>query len=63
MYDVLAQHAGKVISRSTIALEAGIGDLNVRRCDSLIVGIRRSLGATRIVTVRRRGWMMVEPDS
>jgi DNA-binding response OmpR family regulator len=63
VYDVLAQHAGKVISRSTIALEAGIGDLNVRRCDSLIVGIRRSLGADRIVTVRRRGWMMAETDS
>ena len=59
MYDVLVQHAGKVVSRSEIAREAGIADLNVRRCDSLIVGIRRSVGADRIVTVRRRGWMLI----
>ena len=63
VYDVLAEHAGKVISRSEIAREAGIGNLNVRRCDSLIVGIRRCVGAERIVTVRRRGWMIVDPDS
>jgi DNA-binding response OmpR family regulator len=61
VYDVLAEHAGKVISRSEIAREAGIGNLNVRRCDSLIVGIRRCVGAERIVTVRRRGWMMIDP--
>ena len=59
VYDVLAEHAGKVMSRSDIARAAGISNLNVRRCDSLIVGIRRCVGADRIVTVRRRGWMMV----
>ena len=60
VYDVLVNHAGKVISRSEIAREAGISNLNARRCDSLIVGIRRCVGADRIVTVRRRGWMMVD---
>ena len=40
--------------------EAGISNLNARRCDSLIVGIRRCVGADRIVTVRRRGWMLVD---
>jgi DNA-binding response OmpR family regulator len=60
VYDVLVNHAGKVISRSEIAREAGISDLNARRCDSLIVGIRRCVGADRIVTVRRRGWMMID---
>jgi DNA-binding response OmpR family regulator len=59
VYDVLVEHAGKVISRNEIAREAGISNLNARRCDSLIVGIRRCVGADRIVTVRRRGWMMV----
>jgi DNA-binding response OmpR family regulator len=59
VYDVLVAHAGKVISRNEIAREAGISNLNARRCDSLIVGIRRCVGAERIVTVRRRGWMMV----
>jgi DNA-binding response OmpR family regulator len=59
VYDVLVGHTGKVISRNEIAREAGISNLNARRCDSLIVGIRRCVGADRIVTVRRRGWMMV----
>ena len=61
VYDVLVAHAGKVMSRGEIAREAGISNLNARRCDSLIVGIRRCVGADRIVTVRRRGWMMVDP--
>ena len=61
VYDVLATHAGRVLSRGEIAREAGISNLNARRCDSLIVGIRRSVGADRIITVRRRGWMMVDP--
>ena len=60
VYDVLAAHAGQGISRGDIAREAGITNLNARRCDSLIVGIRRCVGADRIVTVRRRGWMMVD---
>lgn len=59
MYDVLARHAHRVLSRTEIARQAGIAALSARRCDSLIVGIRRSVGPERIVTVRRRGWMLV----
>ena len=58
VYDVLARHAGRVLSRAEIAREAGISNLSERRCDSLIVGIRRRVGADAIVTVRRRGWMI-----
>jgi DNA-binding response OmpR family regulator len=58
VYTVLERHAGTVVSRQEIAVEAGIADLNARRCDSLIVGIRRRIGADRIRTVRRRGWML-----
>lgn len=61
MYDVLARHAGTVLSRAELARQAGIADLNARRCDSLIVGIRRQIGAERIRTVRRRGWILVDP--
>jgi DNA-binding response OmpR family regulator len=61
VYDVLAQHPGKVVSRSELARMAGISNLSERRCDSLIVGIRRRVGPERIVTVRRRGWMFAEP--
>ena len=59
MYEVLAGNVGRVLSRAEIARRAGIADLSVRRCDSLIVGIRRRVGAERVLTVRRRGWMLV----
>jgi DNA-binding response OmpR family regulator len=59
VYDVLAQHAGRVLSRHEIARAAGIGELSERRCDSLMVGVRRALGVERVRTVRRRGWMLL----
>jgi len=59
VYTVLAANSGRVLSRSEIARRAGIADLSERRCDSLIVGIRRRIGAERIRTVRRRGWMLI----
>ncbi|HUF99302.1 MAG TPA: helix-turn-helix domain-containing protein [Ilumatobacter sp.] len=59
VYEVLAANAGRVLSRAELARRAGIADLSARRCDSLIVGIRRSVGSERVLTVRRRGWMLV----
>ncbi len=59
MYVVLAEHPGRVLSRAELARRAGIADLSARRCDSLIVGIRRQVGPDRVRTVRRRGWMLV----
>jgi DNA-binding response OmpR family regulator len=59
VYQVLASNAGRVLSRAELARRAGLADLSSRRCDSLIVGIRRAIGAERVVTVRRRGWMLV----
>ena len=59
VYEVLAANAGRVVSRSELARRAGIADLSARRCDSLIVGIRRNVGTERVLTVRRRGWMLV----
>jgi DNA-binding response OmpR family regulator len=59
VFDVLVAHSGRVISRTEIARWAGITDLNDRRCDALIVGIRRRIGHDQIRTVRRRGWMLV----
>ncbi len=59
MYQVLESNAGRVLSRAELARRAGIADLSARRCDSLIVGIRRRIGADRVRTVRRRGWMLV----
>lgn len=49
---------GRVVSRRELARRAGIADLNERRCDSLLVSVRRVLGAGAIRTVRGRGWML-----
>lgn len=58
----LAAHPGRVISREEFSTECGLGDLSARRCDSLIVAIRRLLPDSAIVTVRKRGWMLA-PDA
>jgi len=59
VYHVLADNVGRVLSRSELARAVGIADLSARRCDSLIVGVRRAVGSSRVRTVRRRGWMLV----
>ena len=59
VYYVLSDNVGRVLSRSELARAVGIADLSERRCDSLIVGIRRAVGPSRVRTVRRRGWMLV----
>jgi len=55
---VLVESAGKVVSRRELARRVGIAELSERRCDSLLVGVRRVLGPDAIVTVRSRGWML-----
>jgi len=59
VFNVLEANRGRVLSRQELARRAGMAELSVRRCDSLIVGIRRGVGADRVRTVRRRGWMLV----
>ena len=63
---VLLRSPGRVIDREELRRQAGLDDLSPRRCDALLVGIRRVLGPDSIVTVRRRGWMLAEdatPDA
>jgi DNA-binding winged helix-turn-helix (wHTH) protein len=55
---VLAEDAGKVVSRRELARRIGIENLSERRCDSILVGVRRVLGPDAIRTVRSRGWML-----
>lgn len=59
MYAALVANAGRVVSRGELARAAGLAGLSDRRCDSLLVGVRRAVGAERVLTVRRRGWMYV----
>ena len=55
---VLFANRNRVVGRRELARQAGLADLNERRCDSLLVGLRRALGQDAIVTVRSRGWML-----
>ena len=58
----LVECHGHVVDRDRLRREAGLDGLSVRRCDSVIVALRRALGASAVVTVRRRGWRL-EPEA
>ena len=55
---VLLENHNRVVGRRELARQAGLLGLNERRCDSLLVVLRRVLGPDAIVTVRSRGWML-----
>ena len=54
---LVANHR-RVIGRRELARQAGLAELSERRCDSILVGVRRHLGTDAIITVRSRGWML-----
>ena len=56
--EVLVDRAGKVTARHDLTRLAGLTDCAGRRCDSVLVGLRRHLGADAVRTVRSRGWML-----
>lgn len=51
--------SGKVVSRTELIRHADLGDLSARRCESVIMNLRRILGPDSIVNLRRRGWRLV----
>jgi DNA-binding response OmpR family regulator len=56
--NVLLANRGRVVSRRELSRQAGLGELSDRRCDSVLVTLRRRLGAEALITVRSRGWML-----
>jgi len=57
---VLLANRNRVVGRRELARQAGLAELNQRRCDSVLVGVRRQLGPESIITVRSRGWMLAD---
>lgn len=57
---VLVANHRRVVGRRELARQAGLAELSERRCDSVLVGVRRLLGPDSIITVRSRGWMIAE---
>ena len=53
-----ALQKGAVVSRADLIRDADLGDLSARRCESLIMALRRILGNEAIVNLRRRGWRL-----
>lgn len=60
MLAVLLANRRRVVGRRELARAAGLAELNQRRCDSVLVGVRRQLGPDSIITVRSRGWMLAD---
>lgn len=55
---VLVRFSGRVVNRHELARQSGLADRSERRCDAILVSIRRVLGPDSIRTVRSRGWML-----
>jgi len=55
---VLLDTNGRVVSRHELARRTGLSDRSERRCDAVLVQLRRLLGPDAIRTVRSRGWML-----
>ena len=54
---VLVDRSGKITSRDDLNKLAGLSG-SQRRCEAVLVNLRKTLGDGAIVTIRRRGWML-----
>lgn len=58
MLAALLETRGRVVARSDLSKRAGLTAASGRRCDSILVGLRRALGAESLTNVRGRGWRL-----
>ena len=58
MLAALLEAEGKVVARDELARKAGLGAFSPRRCDGVLVGLRRAVGAESLCNVRGRGWRL-----
>jgi DNA-binding response OmpR family regulator len=58
MLAALLDARGKVLARDELARLAGLESSSARRCDGVLVGLRRALGAESLCNVRGRGWRL-----
>lgn len=58
LFDVLLAARGRVVSRSELRRRAGLVGASDRRCDVVLVGLRRALGPGVLTNVRGRGWRL-----
>jgi len=54
---VLIDRTGKITSREDLNKLSGLSG-SQRRCEAVLVNLRKTLGEGAIVTIRRRGWML-----
>jgi DNA-binding response OmpR family regulator len=60
--EVLASAEGRVVPRRELIRRAGLHDCSPRRCEAVLVGLRRALGDDAIHNVRGRGWRLAVSD-
>jgi hypothetical protein len=58
---LLALSNRRVTTRRQLSQVADLQDQSVRRCDSILVGLRRHLPPGAIRNVRSRGWLLDIP--
>lgn len=54
---VLIARSGRITNRDDLNKLAGLSG-SQRRCEAVLVNLRKALGDRAIVTIRRRGWML-----
>jgi len=50
---------GRVVTRAELIQHAGLQGLSDRRCEGILLGLRKIIGDDAIVNLRKRGWRLL----